>query len=82
MDAAIPDNPGWVIANARRRAEKIMDAGKAEYYYYAVEWLKKARNAYLESGKKADWLSYRENLMQTHARKRKLMGMFKESGME
>ncbi|MEH2035280.1 SWIM zinc finger family protein [Nostoc sp.] len=82
MDAAIPHNPGWVIANARRRAEKIMDAGKAEYYYYAVEWLKKARNAYLESGKKADWLSYRENLMQTHARKRKLMGMFKESGME
>ncbi|MEH1948796.1 MAG: SWIM zinc finger family protein [Nostoc sp.] len=82
MDAAIPHNPGWVIANARRRAEKIMDAGKAEYYYYAVEWLKKARNAYLKSGKKADWLSYRENLMQTHARKRKLMGMFQQSGME
>ncbi|MEH2229740.1 MAG: SWIM zinc finger family protein [Nostoc sp.] len=82
MDAAIPDNPGWVIANARRRAEKIMDAGKAEYYYYAVEWLKKARNAYLKSGKKADWLSYRENLMQTHARKRKLMGMFQQSDMQ
>ncbi|MEH1806483.1 SWIM zinc finger family protein [Nostoc sp.] len=82
MDAAMSHNPGWVIVNARRRAEKIMDAGKAEYYYYAVEWLKKARNAYLESGKKADWLSYRENLMQTHARKRKLMGMFQQSGME
>lgn len=82
MDAAMSHNPGWVIANARCRAEKIMDAGKAEYYYYAVEWLKKARNAYLESGKKADWLSYRENLMQTHARKRKLMGMFQQSGME
>ncbi|MEH2412634.1 SWIM zinc finger family protein [Nostoc sp.] len=82
MDAAIPHNPGWVIANACRRAEKIMNAGKAEYYYYAVEWLKKARNAYLESGKKADWLSYRENLMQTHARKHKLMGMFKQRGMD
>jgi uncharacterized Zn finger protein len=82
MDAAIPHNPTWVIANACRRAENIMDAGKAEYYYYAVEWLKKARNAYLESGKKADWLSYRENLMQTHARKRKLMGMFQQKDME
>lgn len=82
MDAAISHNPSWVIANARRRAEKIMDAGKAEYYYYAVEWLKKARNAYLKSGKKADWLSYRDNLMQTHARKRKLMGMFKQRDME
>jgi uncharacterized Zn finger protein len=82
MNAAISHNPSWVIANACRRAEKIMDAGKAEYYYYAVEWLKKARNAYLQSGKKADWLSYRENLMQTHARKRKLMGMFKQKGMD
>lgn len=82
MNAAIPHNPSWVIANARRRAEKIMDAGKAEYYYYAVEWLKKARTAYLESGKKADWLSYRQNLMQTHARKRKLMGMFQQKDMD
>ncbi|MEH2094685.1 MULTISPECIES: SWIM zinc finger family protein [unclassified Nostoc] len=82
MNAAIPHNPSWVIANARRRAEKIMDAGKAEYYYYAVEWLKKARTAYLESGKKADWLSYRQNLMQTHARKRKLMGMFQQRDMD
>ncbi|MBD2561848.1 MULTISPECIES: SWIM zinc finger family protein [Nostoc] len=82
MDAAISHNPGWVIANARRRAEKIMDGGKAEYYYHAVEWLKKARIAYLESGKKADWLTYRENLMQTHARKRKLMEMFQQRGMD
>ncbi|AUB40007.1 hypothetical protein COO91_06004 [Nostoc flagelliforme CCNUN1] len=82
MDAAIPHNPSWVIANARRRAEKIMDAGKAEYYYYAVEWLKKTRNAYLKSGKKGDWLTYRQNLMQTHARKRKLMGMFQQRDMQ
>jgi uncharacterized Zn finger protein len=82
MNAAIPHNPTWVIANARRRAEKIMDGGKAEYYYYAVEWLKKVRAAYLESGKKADWLSYRENLMQSHARKRKLMGMLQQKDME
>ncbi|MBD2515828.1 SWIM zinc finger domain-containing protein [Nostoc sp. FACHB-973] len=82
MDAAIAHNPGWVIANARSRAEKIMDAGKAEYYYYAVEWLKKARTAYLESSRKADWLSYRENLMQRHGRKRKLMAMFNQRGMD
>ncbi|MBD6615996.1 SWIM zinc finger domain-containing protein [Komarekiella sp. 'clone 1'] len=82
MNAAISHNPSWVIANARRRAEKIMDAGKAEYYKEAIEWLKKARAAYLESGKKADWLSYRDELMQTHARKRKLIGMFNEQGMK
>ncbi|NDJ22888.1 SWIM zinc finger domain-containing protein [Nostoc sp. B(2019)] len=82
MNAAISHNPNWVIANASRRAEKIMDAGKAEYYNEAIEWLKKARAAYLESGRKANWLSYRDELMQTHARKRKLMGMFNEQGMK
>ncbi|MFN6563585.1 MAG: SWIM zinc finger domain-containing protein [Nostoc sp. ChiSLP01] len=82
MDAAIAHNPAWVIANACNRAEKIMDAGKAEYYYHAVEWLKKARAAYLQSGRKADWSTYRENLMQTHSRKRKLMAMFKQRDME
>ncbi|QSJ16358.1 SWIM zinc finger domain-containing protein [Nostoc sp. UHCC 0702] len=82
MNAGIPHKPDWVIVNARRRAEKIMDEGKAEYYDYAVEWLKKARAAYLASGRQADWSSYRAELVQTHARKRKLMEMFKQQGME
>ncbi|WP_017317059.1 SWIM zinc finger domain-containing protein [Mastigocladopsis repens] len=82
MDAAIPHNPDWVIANALRRAESIMDAGKAEYYHHAIEWLKKVRAAYLESGRKADWSKYRAELVQSHARKRKLMELFKQRGME
>ncbi|MBD2608618.1 SWIM zinc finger domain-containing protein [Scytonema hofmannii FACHB-248] len=82
MKAAIPHNPDWVIANTRRRAESIMNAGKAEHYYHAVEWLKQARAAYLESGRKADWSNYKAELMQTHARKRKLMGLFNQRGMD
>ncbi|AFY35799.1 SWIM zinc finger domain-containing protein [Calothrix sp. PCC 7507] len=82
MKAATTHNPDWVITNACRRAESIMDAGKAENYSEAIEWLKKARAAYLDSGRKADWSSYRAKLIEIHARKRKLMGMFKERGME
>lgn len=82
MNTAIPHNPDWVIANARGRAEKIMNEGKAEYYYDAVEWLKKARAAYLVSGRQTYWSNYRTELVQTHARKRKLMEMFKQQGME
>ncbi|BAY70351.1 hypothetical protein DSM107007_34390 [Nostoc sp. PCC 7120 = FACHB-418] len=82
MEAAISHKPDWVITNARRRAEKIMDEGKAEYYSEAVEWLKKVRAAYIQSGRQADWSKYREKLIEIHARKRKLMGMFKERGME
>ncbi len=82
MDAAIFHKPDWVIANASRRAELIMDAGKAENYELAIQWLKKARAAYLESGRKADWASYKAKLKQEHGRKRKLMGLFKEKDME
>jgi uncharacterized Zn finger protein len=82
MEAAVSHNPDWVIANARRRAEKIMDEGKAEYYDDAIAWLKKVRAAYIKSSRQADWSKYREKLIEIHARKRKLMTMFKEPGME
>lgn len=81
MEAAIPHHPNWVIANACRRAEKIMNDGKAEYYSEAIEWLKQARTAYIASGRQADWASYREYLMVEHGRKRKLMGMLKEQSI-
>jgi uncharacterized Zn finger protein len=82
MDAAIAQYPEWVIENARHRAESIMDRGKADRYYYAVEWLKKARAAYLQAGRQADWSAYRAQLMQTHGRKYKLMGMLKQRDLE
>ncbi|AUT03916.1 hypothetical protein CLI64_27980 [Nostoc sp. CENA543] len=82
MKAAIPHNPDWVIANSRRRAERIMDEGKAEYYSEAIAWLKQTRAAYIASGRQADWSSYREQLMEIHGRKRKLMGMLKEHSMQ
>jgi uncharacterized Zn finger protein len=75
MDAAIESHPDWVIQNATRRAESIMDAKKAEHYYYAVEWLKKARAAYLAFEREQEWSSYRSQLIEIHARKRKLMAL-------
>ncbi|UXE61476.1 MAG: SWIM zinc finger family protein [Woronichinia naegeliana WA131] len=79
MDAAIVDNPEWVIANAKPRAEKIMDAKKAEYYDQAAQWLQKARNAYYQAGKQAEWSAYHSELMRVHSRKPKLMGFLKEA---
>ncbi|AFZ58303.1 SWIM zinc finger domain-containing protein [Anabaena cylindrica FACHB-243] len=81
MDAAISVNPEWVIENSRRRAEKIMDAGKSEYYRDAVEWLKKARAAYLASNQQAEWKRYYHQLMEIHGRKRKLMELLRQKVM-
>ena len=78
MEAAIPDHPDWVIENARRRAESIMNEGKAQYYYYAVNWLRKVRSAYLQLEQLEDWKQYRKSLLTTHARKRKLVSLLEQ----
>jgi uncharacterized Zn finger protein len=77
MAAAIPHQPEWVIKQARHYAEDIMDRAKASAYEEAVEWLKKARAAYLHLGQETQWQLYRSQLMTTHARKYKLMGLLK-----
>lgn len=81
MAAAIHQRPDWVIENASRRAEEIMDAGKANAYHHAVEWLRQARAAYLASGQPAAWQTYRSQLLGRHARKYKLVGMLKHQDL-
>ncbi|MFM6154008.1 MAG: SWIM zinc finger domain-containing protein, partial [Sphaerospermopsis kisseleviana] len=78
MDAAIPHRPDWVISTARKRAEPIMNEGKADRYESAVRWLKKAKIAYYQMGKQAEWSAYKSQLESERCRKRKLMGLFKE----
>lgn len=58
-----------------------MDAKKAEYYHQAIDWLRKARKAYYEAGRQAEWSAYRAKLMQIHFRKYKLMGMLKQTDL-
>jgi uncharacterized Zn finger protein len=78
MDAAITHKPEWVIATAIRPAEDIMNRGKAESYQEAVNWLVKARAAYCQSGRQDEWQEYRAQLVETHGRKRKLMGLINQ----
>jgi len=81
MDAAMSVQPDWVIEKASKMAEAIMDAGKADHYNQAVNWLKNVKEAYSQSGRRAEWLTYRENLVNLHQRKRKLMGLFREKDL-
>ncbi|MEQ9237944.1 SWIM zinc finger domain-containing protein [Coleofasciculus sp. E2-BRE-01] len=77
MDVAISHRPEWVIEQARHHAEDIINRGKAKAYDAAVEWLQKARAAYFQLGQQSEWNDYRTQLMTTHARKYKLMGLLK-----
>ena len=68
-DAAWQSHPDWVIRQCQKQAEKIMDGGQSKYYHHAVNWLKRARRAYLGSSKAGEWGKYLEGLIQKHARK-------------
>ncbi|MEG5140381.1 MULTISPECIES: SWIM zinc finger family protein [unclassified Microcoleus] len=79
MTAAISHSPDWVIVNACDRAESILNAMKSAQYDSAIKWLEKARAAYIQAGLNVDWSAYRAQLMEVHGRKRKFMGLFKNS---
>ncbi|MEO0824676.1 MAG: SWIM zinc finger family protein [Cyanobacteria bacterium J06639_16] len=78
MDAVTNTHSQWVIDNARPRAESIMDEGKAKYYHHAVEWLKRVKAAFQALGKGVDWSRYHQALIDTHGRKRKLIGLMQQ----
>jgi uncharacterized Zn finger protein len=77
MEAAISHRPDWVIENACKRAESIVAQGKADAYHLAIEWLGKARAAYLQSNRESEWSIYCDSLIKTHGRKRKFMELLK-----
>jgi uncharacterized Zn finger protein len=75
MDAAISHRPDWVIQQATLQAERIMDAGKAQSYHHATNWLRRARDAYRIAGRQAEWQRYLNEIREKHGRKYKLMGL-------
>lgn len=70
--------PDWGIRHYRRRAEAIMEAGKAQRYDEAAEWLRRAREIYLMHGRQAEWRAYLDGLLTTHARKYKLVPLLRQ----
>ena len=79
MDTVIETHSQWIINNARPRAASIMDEGKAKYYHHAVDWLKRMKAAYHALGQSDEWHRYHQQLIDTHGRKRKLMGLMEQN---
>ncbi len=81
-DAAIESHPDWVIKTCRDQAEEIMNSGKSSLYGKAVDWLAKARDAYLADGRSEEWLAYLDELIGRHRRKYKLRPMLENLGKD
>jgi uncharacterized Zn finger protein len=75
MDAALSSRPDWVIQTASALAQRIMGSGDAKHYDTAVEWLRRARDAYRAADRADEWRGYLQSIRSEHGRKYKLMGL-------
>lgn len=81
MQAVIKTNPQWFITKAKALAEDIITRRKSDDYQQAIAWLEQVRNGYLSLKQEKEWLSYRNQLVEANARKRKLMELVKHKGL-
>jgi uncharacterized Zn finger protein len=68
-DAVFPFHPDWVIQASRKQAEGLIAKTQSKYYATAARWLAKMKQAYLSSGRKAEWLAYLNGLKSTYSRR-------------
>jgi len=68
-EAVIAHRPDWVIRISIQEAEKLIEPTQSKYYPHAARWLAKAKQAYLQSNRKAEWLAYFTRLKTTYARR-------------
>lgn len=69
--------PDWGIQIYQRRAEAIMDGGKAGEYKTAVAWLGDARAIYQQHNRLPEWQRYLDAVLATHHRKYKLVPLLR-----
>ncbi len=68
-DVVLPFRPDWVIQASCKQAEGLIARTQSKYYAIAADWLAKMKQAYLSSGRKAEWLSYLDGLKSTYSRR-------------
>ena len=69
VDAVFPFRPDWAIQASQKQAEALIAKTQSKYYAIAAGWLSKMKQAYLSSGRKAEWLAYLDGLKSTYSRR-------------
>ena len=76
-DALITHRPGWVIRASIKRAESLIAPTKSSLYPVAADWLRRARAAYVHSGRTDEWQQYFQRLKEQYKRRPALMAQLK-----
>lgn len=78
VDAVSATYPDWCIRQYQKRGEVIMDAGKAQAYYNAAIWLRRARDIYQQHNRLPEWQQYLNHILSKHGRKYKLVPLLRD----
>ena len=76
-DGVIDRRPEWVIDASIKQAEGLIEPAKSKYYPAAVEWLRRAKVAYTQTGQTGDWQMYLTRLKEQYKRRPSLISQLK-----
>ena len=77
-DGVISIRPDWVIQASQKQAQALIDKTQSKYYAIAARWLTKMKQAYLSTGRKAEWQAYLDGLKSTYSRRPALQAELKK----
>ncbi|HVP21407.1 MAG TPA: SWIM zinc finger family protein [Anaerolineaceae bacterium] len=77
-DGVISVRPDWVIQASQKQAQALIDKTQSKYYSIAAHWLAKVKQAYLSTGRKAEWQGYLDGLKSTYSRRPALQAELKK----
>jgi len=68
-DAVTPHRPEWVARTSIKQAERLMAEAQSKHYPIAANWLKKAKQAYVQMGQTHEWQAYLEKVKEQYKRR-------------
>ena len=68
-DAVVEYRPDWVIRVSIQQSDALIVKTQSKLYPIAVQWLRRAKQAYLQKGQIAEWKAYIASLRATYARR-------------
>ena len=77
-DAVILHRPDWVIRVALKKSDELIIQTQSKLYPIAARWLERAKKAYHQKGRDAEWQAYIDNLRTTYARRSALQREIQE----
>jgi len=80
VEAAGADYPDRSIRQCQGQVERIINAADAGHYDDAVNWLRRAKEIYLQHQQADDWTAYLDDVLKKHARKMQAGGVRSSTG--